>query len=119
MVYSFLRNKKKLKVFSFEPSTSNLALLSRNIYLNSLSDRISIIQLPLGKKSLDLNNIREGFLEEGGSMNAFGVNYGFDVKKILAVNKYKILGTSLDFLIKNRIIPQPNYIKIDVDGINI
>ena len=109
--------KKKLKVFSFEPSTSNLALLSRNIYLNSLSDRISIIQLPLGKKSLDLNNIREGFLEEGGSMNAFGINYGFDGKKILAVNKYKILGTSLDFLIKNRIIPQPNYIKIDVDGI--
>ena len=109
--------KKKIKVFSFEPSTSNLALLSRNIYLNRLSNRVSIIQLPLGEKSLDLNSIREGFLEEGGSMNAFGVKYGFDGKKISAVNEYKILGTSLDFLIKNRIIPQPNYIKIDVDGI--
>ena len=36
-------------------------------------------------------------------------------KKIL--NSYKIYGTSIDFIIKNKIIDFPDYVKIDVDGI--
>ena len=31
--------KSKLKVFTFEPSATNLALLSRNIFLNNLSKK--------------------------------------------------------------------------------
>ncbi len=108
--------KNKLKVFAFEPSALNFALLSRNIYINNLSNRVSIIQLPLGKKFLELSSISEGFLEEGGSMNSFGVDHGFDGKKYIPINKYRLLGTSIDFLIDQKIIPKPNYIKLDVDG---
>ena len=32
-------------------------------------------------------------------------------------NKYKIYGTSIDYLIENNILEIQNYIKIDVDGI--
>ena len=35
-------------------------------------------------------------------------------KKIFS---YKIYGTSIDFIIKNKIIDFPDYVKIDVDGI--
>jgi len=115
-VYAAIK-KPNIKVFSFEPSTANLSLLARNISINNLTKRVSIIQLPLGKRSIGVDKIREGFLDEGGSMNAFGVSYGFNGKKIQTVNDYKILGSSLDYLIKIRAIPQPDYIKLDVDGI--
>lgn len=109
--------KSKLKVFAFEPSATNLAILSRNIFLNNLDKRISIIQLPLSNQKLQLNIMKEGFVDEGGSMNSFGVGYGFNGKKYNPVNKYRLLGTSIDFLIHQRIIQKPNYIKLDVDGI--
>ena len=32
-------------------------------------------------------------------------------------NNYKVLGTSIDFLLNNNLSKFPNYIKIDVDGI--
>ena len=109
--------KSKLKVFAFEPSATNLALLSRNIFLNNLSKRISIVQLPLSNQKLQLNTMNEGFVDEGGSMNSYGVSHGFDGKKYNPINKYRLLGTSIDFLIDQKIIPKPNYIKLDVDGI--
>ena len=115
-VYAAIK-KPNLKIFAFEPSTSNLSILSRNIYVNKLQEKISIIQLPLGVKDLNIDIISESFFEEGGSMSSFATNLGFDGKKFKAINKYKIIGTSLDFLIKNKVIPQPNAIKLDVDGV--
>ena len=41
---------KNIKVISFEPSTSNLRILSRNISINSLSNKINIISLPISEK---------------------------------------------------------------------
>ena len=35
------------QVYAFEPSVFNLELLAKNIYLNSLSDKVTIIYLPL------------------------------------------------------------------------
>ena len=35
------------QVYAFEPSVFNFELLAKNIYLNSLSDKIAIISLPL------------------------------------------------------------------------
>ena len=35
------------QVYAFEPSVFNLELLAKNIYLNSLSDKIAIISFPL------------------------------------------------------------------------
>ena len=39
------------------------------------------------------------------------------INKIISKNNYKIFGTNLDFLIENKILLIPDYIKIDVDGI--
>ena len=53
---------------------------------------------------------------EGWSMNQFSN----DIKLNEATNKqqnYKIYGTNIDSLIRNNILKVPNYIKIDVDGI--
>ena len=58
----FMQHKKidNIKIFSFEPSTSNLRVLSRNIFLNNLSEKISISQFPLTSVKnifLDINGL--------------------------------------------------------------
>ena len=118
-LYSIYAAKQKdAKVFSFEPSTSNLRILSRNIFINKLSNQIYLIPLALNSQnSLNFSKIKESTFREGGAENSFSVDYNWEGKSFKPKNEYNTLGTSIDFLIKNKIIPLPNYIKIDVDGI--
>ena len=118
-LYSLYAAKKhnNSKVIAFEPSTSNLRVLSRNISLNNLYKRIKINQLPAFDKDLAFNSMKERSFVEGGALNAFSVDYDYDGKKFLFENNYHIIGSSIDFLVKNKVLKAPNYIKIDVDGI--
>ena len=50
-------------------------------------------------------------------MNSFGTKKGYDGEEIKVKQKYKIFGTSIDNLVENEVIELPNYVKIDVDGI--
>ena len=108
---------KNLEVFCFEPSTSNLRTLSRNISINNLQNRITINQFPLSKKDNSYQILNEEYFQEGSSNNTFGENFGHDGNKINEKNSYKVFGNSLNNLIENKILEIPDYIKIDVDGI--
>ena len=108
---------KKIKVYSFEPSFLNLNVLGRNIYINKLTHKIDIIQSPLSNKFNKFQNMMESSSCEGGALSSFGLNKDFNGKKINIVNAYSILGTTLDEMIKKKILPIPDYIKIDVDGL--
>ena len=117
-LYSIFAAKQNsnTEVISFEPSGLNLGILERNIFLNKLNDNITVFQIPLFNKSNDLLFMSESSNEEGGALNSFGNEIGFDGKKIKLINRYKIFGTSVDQLINDGILKKPNYIKIDVDG---
>ena len=106
-----------IEIISFEPSTSNLRILSRNISINKLEDKIKINQLPLTKDQNQYLMFEESEFIEGYSMNTFGAGIDFEGKVIQSKNRYKIFGTNINYLIKNNILSIPNYIKIDVDGI--
>ena len=54
---------------------------------------------------------------EGGAMNTFGENFNFEGKPFTSKMKYQLLGTNINYLVKNNILEIPDYIKIDVDGI--
>lgn len=108
---------KNISVISFEPSTSNLRILSRNISVNKLENNIKINQLPLADEENKYQIMNESEFVEGHSMNTFGKNLNFEGESFNGKNSYKILGTSINYLIKNNISDFPNYIKIDVDGI--
>ncbi len=105
------------KVFAFEPSTSNLRVLSRNIYINGYQNQIFINQLALSNKNNLFLSMKENDFQEGVSLNTFGENFDFEGKQYLAKNEYNILGCSIDYLIDNKIMEIPDFIKIDVDGI--
>ncbi len=116
-LYCHAIHGKKSKIFSFEPSTSNLRVLSRNIYINNLQDDIIINQLPLTNRPNLFLNMKENEFQEGVSLNTFGENFDFEGKDYISKNEYSILSSSIDYLVSNDIMDVPKYIKIDVDGI--
>ena len=109
-----------IEVIAFEPSTSNLRTLSRNISINNLHDKIKIFPVALNDKENIFSIFSETQFKEGGSISNFKNNIDYTgnvLEKNKIKNKYNIFGTNIDYLILNNIINIPNYIKIDVDGI--
>ncbi len=110
-------NFENIEVVSFEPSTSNLRILSRNISINNLENKVKIFQLPLGVLKNKFLNFNERKFNEGESHNSLDKSIDFEGKNIIPSNKYKIFSTNIDQIIDDKILEIPDYIKIDVDGI--
>ena len=115
-IYNAIKNQNS-KTISFEPSTSNLRVLSRNISLNNLQNKIEIMPLALTNQNNIFLNMNEKNFVEGGALNSFGETYNFEGKQFEAEMKYKTFGTSIDYIIEKNILEIPDYIKVDVDGI--
>lgn len=121
-VYSIYAGIKyeNIEIISFEPSTSNTRLLSRNIFINKLQNKIKIFQLALTDNENIISTFKETNFQEGGSLSTFKENFDYNGNIILnnkIENEYKIFGTSIDFIIKNNVLNIPDYLKCDVDGI--
>jgi len=106
-----------IEVISFEPSTSNLRILSRNISINNLENKIKIFQIPLGVNNNNFLQFNEQKFNEGESYNSIDSNINFEGKKMKSENKYEIFSTNIDQIIDDKILDVPDYIKIDVDGV--
>ena len=104
------------KVYAFEPSVFNLDLLARNIFLNGLTEKVVMVPLPLSDK-LAINRLKMTNTERGGALSTFGKDYGWDGHKIEHIFEFQTVGLAADEAAKFLMIPQPNYVKIDVDGI--
>jgi len=115
-IYNALKNKNST-TFAFEPSTSNLRILTRNISINNLEKNIKVFPIPLTNKQNQFLIMNENDFIEGGAQNTFGEEYDFEGKKIDRKMKYQIFGTTINYLLDNNILEVPNHIKIDVDGI--
>ena len=110
--------RKNAEIYSFEPSTSNLRTLSRNISINKLQNNITIVPFPLiNEFGFKTAKMSESVFVEGGAENNFKTNFDWQGNLFESSNSYKIFGTSIDYLTSNKIIRTPDYIKIDVDGI--
>jgi FkbM family methyltransferase len=107
---------RNCKVFAFEPSVFNLELLARNLFLNEVSEKVVIMPIPLADK-LSISKLNMSTTEWGGALSTFGKEYGHDGRKLDKRFEYKLFGLSIDEVIKQLKIPSPDYIKMDVDGI--
>ena len=116
-LYSIYGSKlKNLKVFSFEPSVFNLELLCRNINNNNLTNQINVVPIAMSNKN-GFNAIYHSNEEWGGALSVFGEDFGTNGKKLSVTFKYLTLGFKADEFLKIKGFIQPDYIKIDVDGI--
>ena len=116
-LYSIYAAKKlNCKVWAFEPSVFNLELLARNIYLNELTGNICIVPIALSDK-LGSSQMHMTSTKWGGALSTFGESYGCDGKTIQQVFEFKTMGMRMMDALQMLAIPQPDYIKMDVDGI--
>lgn len=104
------------KVYAFEPSVFNLELLARNIFLNGLIEKVVIVPLPLSDR-LTTSTLNMSMTDWGGAMSTFGESYTHDGKPLNKVFEFSTVGLSMDDAVSRLDITQPDYIKMDVDGI--
>ena len=91
--------------------------MSRNININELQNKIFINQFPLTDRDKGYQLMMESDFREGGALHSFGKDLNFEGNKMNIKNNYNIYGFSINYLIKNLNFEVPNYIKIDVDGL--
>ena len=115
-LYSCYAAARGCRVVAFEPSVFNLEMLARNVHLNTLSDAVTIVPLPL-TDSPGPEKLRMSTTEWGGAQSSFGVDYGFDGQELEIVLEYSMVGTSMDEAPAALAIATPDHVKIDVDGI--
>ena len=115
-IYNSLKNPKSTTI-AFEPSSSNLRVLTRNISINNLEKNIKVVSAPLTNTENTFQVMKEGKFVEGGALNTFGEEYDFNGKEFKSEMNYSLIGTTMNYLVQNSILEIPDYIKIDVDGI--
>jgi FkbM family methyltransferase len=106
----------KGKVIAFEPSVFNLELLARNLFLNDIQKLVTIIPLALNDH-LGSNLMRMTTTEWGGALSSFGKDFGWDGKTIQGVFEFNTFGLTMDQAVSHLNLPTPDFIKLDVDGI--
>lgn len=116
-LYSVYAAKQRhCKVLAFEPSVFNLELLARNISLNHVADRICIVPLALTKR-MGPNQMHISTTDWGGALSTFGNNLGWDGQPIREVFAFQTIGLSISDCVDALQFPMPDFIKMDVDGI--
>jgi FkbM family methyltransferase len=116
-MYSIWAAKTRgVRTFSFEPESQNYALLYRNIVMNGLAGNVVAYCVALsdttGYSLLHLSQF-----QPGGSCHSFGEMIDFRLERREAAISQGCVSTTLDALVADGVVPMPNHIKIDVDGI--
>lgn len=116
-LYSIYAAKaRRCCVYAFEPSVFNLELLARNIHHNQLQGRVTIVPLALGD-ALAVASFKMTSTEWGGALSCFGHAVDQNGAAIKAVFEYQTIAVSMDQALSLLQLPQPDSLKIDVDGI--
>ena len=110
--YSIWGGVRGIEVYSFEPEAENYALLNKNIALNNLN--IQAFNVAVSDK-FQLNTLYLSNRGVGGACHSFAEEVDAFGNKRETPFKQGCVGISIDELVAQG-LPQPDYIKIDVDG---
>ncbi len=105
-----------VRVYSFEPESQNYAILTENIRLNNLQDSVTAFCTAISDRT-ELGELFLGQTDAGGSGHTYGQSTGHMLQPIISPFRQGCISFTLDELVANGSIPCPDYIKIDVDGI--
>lgn len=120
-VYSlYAAARRSVSVLSFEPLAANFHVLSRNIQLNDFADRVTAYCVALaGTTELGMLNIASPAM--GSALTQFGHLGEMSpyCAKDTEGSAHGMIGFSIDDFISQFHPPFPNYLKIDVDGLEL
>lgn len=107
---------RKARVFAFEPESLNFALLNQNIEANGLSGQVTGYPLALSNE-IALRPLYLSSLSQGGSCHSFGEKVGFDLKPRAEAFAQGSFAVTVDHLVESGAMPCPQFMKVDVDGL--
>ena len=116
-MYSIYAAKtSKVKVYSFEPESNNFTTLIENVISNNLMSMINAYPIAISDTS-GFTSLYLSQFETGSSHHMVDKKLDHNLKVVEYKNKQGVFKSSLDELIEKWQFPEPNYLKIDVDGI--
>lgn len=104
---------RKSKVIAIEPSPYNTPIIAENLRLNNIERQVTVLPIALSSESSPVTFELESD-EIGSSQHQLITE---DSHAESARIQYGTVAFSIDDLIDHMKIPRPNYIKIDVDGL--
>ena len=112
--------RRRASVLSFEPSAANFYALSRNIQLNGLCDNITAYCIALSDRT-ELGVLNMASPSMGAALSQFGQpGDGSRYRDEGAqVTVHGMVGFSIDDFIARFNPPFPNFLKMDVDGLEV
>lgn len=103
------------RVFAFEPESLNYALLNRNIVANGLERQVTAFCAALSDRS-GFGELQLSQFMAGGSCHSLDEKLDPYHRPFLPVYTQGCVSATLDELVAAGKVPQPKFIKIDVDG---
>ena len=104
------------QVFAFEPESQNYAVLNKNIHLNNLTEQVVAWCIALSDEQ-KFDKLFLSDFKQGGSCHTFAESVDPNLNYRDFPFQQGAFATSIDKLVASGTIPVPNFIKIDVDGI--
>lgn len=115
-IFAGYRLGSKGKVIAFEPHIPNANSLIENIIHNSLQDKVQIVTTALtDKNGYKLFNYHSMYA--GASTSQYGRN-SYEGESFISQFVEIKHGCTIDTLLEHKLIPSPNLVKIDVDGLD-
>ena len=108
----------RLIVYAFEPAYHNFYALIQNIIKNRFSERIHPMCMAVAERG-GISEFNYRSLKTGSALSAFGEPVDDLNKRFIPVLRQPMLAASLDELVFDFGLPQPNFIKLDVDSIEV
>jgi FkbM family methyltransferase len=106
-----------LRIFAFEPEPCSFIQLSKNIILNDLS-AVALLMPLSDRAEPNMLYMKYSFLGGAGQAHhQFGRTVDQEGEEFRPRHFFGIHSCTVDLLVRERIVPPPNFIKIDVDGI--
>jgi FkbM family methyltransferase len=116
-LYAIYAAKRGIRVLAFEPAASTLAVLTRNIALNGVSDRVAAYGIALADATkLDALYMDADRTEPGHAVHSFGTRRTV-AGDIVGGFQQATIGYAADDFQRQFEAPMPTHIKLDVDGI--
>ncbi|MBD3211225.1 MAG: FkbM family methyltransferase, partial [Candidatus Lokiarchaeota archaeon] len=107
-IYTLLPlTKKGVRVYSFEPSPTNIKRQIKNIKLNKFENRVNIEQVAISNK----NDIVNLYIDDSQRKNRLEFHKEFSPSDIIKVRSIKLD----DYCKNNNVLP--DFVKIDVEGV--
>jgi FkbM family methyltransferase len=105
-----------VRVFAFEPEAQNYALLNRNIAINGVGDLALAYCVALADRE-GYDRLHLSGEVAGASCHSLGASVDHHNQPRAETRAQGCVCASLDALVAAGVLPVPDYVKVDVDGI--